>query len=321
MNGTSSASGSTNNERDRHLIEEQAGTIRLLTDLTKAGSWAINFAPNGSLASVQWGDGFRRLMGYSDKNDFPNEMEPFLRGIYPEDKDTFIGDVTASAFDAGITRTRDYDFRFCRKDGSVRWFRMKGLFARDPEGRPMQYRGVTIDITQEKEHDALYAALQNEAASLDTIHEMLGSGKWTMDFDEAGQMVRVSWSDEFRRMLGYHGTDDFPEVLESWSDLLHPDDKERVLREYNATISDYTGHKTYDVEYRLMTKYRGYRWYRAVGKPTRRPDGSPISLYRGIHRHHRRKGDDAGTGTTAGIAECCAGGSQSGQQGKDGFPG
>jgi len=152
-----------------------------------------------------------------------------------------------------------------------------GRLTRDPEGRPEQYRGVTIDITQEKEHDALYAELHNEATSLNTIHEMLGSGKWTMDFDEAGEMVRVSWSDEFRRMLGYHGTDDFPDVLESWSDLLHPEDKDRVLKEYNETISDYTGRKTYDVEYRLLTKNRGYRWYRAVGKPTRRPDGSPIS--------------------------------------------
>ena len=132
-------------------------------------------------------------------------------------------------------------------------------------------------INDEKERDALYEALKHESAALDTIHEMLGSGKWSMNFDESGKMVSVSWSDEFRRMLGYHGTDDFPDVLESWSDLLHPDDKERVLKEYNETIYDYTGQKTYDVEYRLLTKNRGYRWYRAVGKPTRRPDGSPIS--------------------------------------------
>ena len=53
-----------NDEKDRKIIEEQAATIRLLTDLTKAGSWVINYAPDGSVASVQWGDGFRRLMGY-----------------------------------------------------------------------------------------------------------------------------------------------------------------------------------------------------------------------------------------------------------------
>ena len=266
-----------NDEKDRKIIEEQAATIRLFTDLTKAGSWVINFAQDGSLTSVKWGDGFRRLMGYRDQSDFPNEIESFLRGIYPEDRDALIGDLTASIFDENIMRTKGHDFRFCRKDGSVRWFRCWGLLSRDPEGRPVQYRGVAIDITQEKEHDALYAELQNEAASLDTIHEMLGSGKWTMDFDEAGEMIRVNWSDEFRRMLGYHDKDDFPDVLESWSELLHPDDREHILREFNETISDYTGQKTYDVEYRLLTKNRGYRWYRAIGKPTRRPDGSPIT--------------------------------------------
>ncbi|MBR3328901.1 MAG: response regulator [Atopobiaceae bacterium] len=131
--------------------------------------------------------------------------------------------------------------------------------------------------TESEERAELYAQLQNEAASLDTIHEMLGSGKWTMDFDESGTMVRVNWSDEFRRMLGYHDQEDFPNVLESWSNLLHPNDKERVLNEFNETIADYTGKKAYDVEYQLLTKDRGYRWYRAVGKPTRRPDGSPIT--------------------------------------------
>ena len=262
-------------EMDRQIIEEQAATIRLLTDITKAGSWVINYASDGTLTSVQWGDGFRRLMGYSDQSDFPNEMESFMRGIYPEDRDALIVYTTASLSDEKIMSTKGYDFRFYRKDGSLRWFRSKGILSRDPEGRPVQFRGVTIDINSEKEHDTLYAELQNEAASLDTIHEMLGSGKWTMDFDEEGVMEQVNWSDEFRRMLGYNGRDDFPDVLESWADLLHPDDRERVLREFNETISDYTGQKTYDVEYRLLTKNRGYRWYRAVGKPTRRPDGSP----------------------------------------------
>ena len=270
-----------NDEKDKQLLEEQAATNRLLTDLVQAGSWVINYSQDGSVASVQWGDGFRRLMGYSDQKDFPNELESFMRGLFPEDRDTVIDDLSTGIFEKKVMSATGYDFRFCKKDGRVRWFRSKGILSRDPEGRPMQCRGVIIDITQEKEHDDLYAKLQNEAASLDTVHEMLGSGKWTMDFDEAGVMERVNWSDEFRRMLGYNDAEDFPDVLESWSDLLHPDDKEHVLKEYNETISDYTGQKTYDVEYRLLTKNRGYRWYRAVGKPTRRPDGSP-KTYLGV---------------------------------------
>ena len=94
-------------EKDRHIIEEQEAKIRLLTDLTKAGSWVINFAPDGSLASVQWGDGFRRLMGYSDQSDFPNEIEAFVSGIYAEDRDAFIRDITASILDENIMRMRE----------------------------------------------------------------------------------------------------------------------------------------------------------------------------------------------------------------------
>ena len=79
----------TNDEKNRNIIEEQAATNRLLTDLTKAGSWIINFAPDGSVTSVQLGDGFRKLMGYTDLQDFPNELESFIRGIHPEDRDLF----------------------------------------------------------------------------------------------------------------------------------------------------------------------------------------------------------------------------------------
>ena len=52
---------------------------------------------------------------------------------------------------------------------------------------------------------------QNE--SLTALHDMLDSGPWYMDFDKQGQMTRVSWSDTFRRMLGYSSKEDFPDVL------------------------------------------------------------------------------------------------------------
>ena len=137
---------------------------------------------------------------------------------------------------------------------------------------------------QRRERDTLAAEraralelLKREQTSLKILHEMLHSGMWTMDFNERGEMTDVFWSDEFRRMLGYESEEDFPNVLESWSDLLPEDDRERVLKEYNDTISDYTGKKTYDVEYQLLTKDRGWRWFHAVGRPSRREDGSPVT--------------------------------------------
>ena len=114
---------------------------------------------------------------------------------------------------------------------------------------------------------------------IEAIHQTLGSGDWKMHFDETGKMLSCSWSPEFRRMLGYQSLEDFPDELESWSDLLVPGDKERTIHHYWDVVNDYTGQKTYNVEYRLITKNRGERWFRAIGRLTRRTDGSPVTFY------------------------------------------
>ncbi|MCR4961477.1 MAG: PAS domain-containing protein [Lachnospiraceae bacterium] len=100
--------------------------------------------------------------------------------------------------------------------------------------------------------------IAHKEATIRVMHEALGSGMWGMEFDEEGKMIAVEWSPEFRTMIGYTDENDFPNTLESWSDRLHPDDKEAVLKEFNDTILDYSGVKNYDVEYRFKVKSGGY---------------------------------------------------------------
>ena len=119
--------------------------------------------------------------------------------------------------------------------------------------------------------------LAHKEATIKAMHEALGSGMWAMEFDEEGNMISVEWSDEFRRMIGYTDEKDFPNKLSSWSDLLHPECKERVLKAFHDAIADYSGKKNYDVEYRLKTKSGEWRWYHAIGRLLRRDDGTPLS--------------------------------------------
>jgi len=114
---------------------------------------------------------------------------------------------------------------------------------------------------------------------MESIHGALGSGPWSMDFDEKGKMVSCTWTDTFRSMLGYENAQDFPNVLGSWSDLIHEQDKERVLTAYWDTVRDYTGQTTFDEKYRLLTRYAGYRWVHMSGRLSRREDGSPITFF------------------------------------------
>jgi diguanylate cyclase (GGDEF)-like protein/PAS domain S-box-containing protein len=117
----------------------------------------------------------------------------------------------------------------------------------------------------------------HKEATIRVMHEALGSGMWGMEFDESGKMISVEWSPEFRRMIGYTDENDFPNTLEAWSDLLHPDDKEKVLKAFNDAIADYSGQKHYDVKYRLNTKNGGWRKFHAMGRLLRREDGTPLS--------------------------------------------
>ena len=105
--------------------------------------------------------------------------------------------------------------------------------------------------------------LEREVAALRNIHEALGSGAWRMQYNEWGEMTACLWSDTMRHMLGFASKEDFPDRFESWSDRLHPEDKGHTLQNYEETVRDYSGQKTYDVEYRLMVKDGTYHWFRA----------------------------------------------------------
>mgnify|MGYP001040850826 FL=1 len=125
---------------------------------------------------------------------------------------------------------------------------------------------------------AAYAQVERQQTAMDMIHAAMGSGQWSMDFDEEANMVSCTWSDVFRNMLGYEGEGDFPNMLESWTELLHDEDRDRVLRAYWAAVGDYTGGTVFDVEYRLLTKHAGWRWFHTAGRLSRREDGSPITF-------------------------------------------
>jgi hypothetical protein len=63
-------------------------------------------------------------------------------------------------------------------------------------------------------------------------------------------------------MLGYTD-DEFPDLLDSWTKRLHPDDRDRVFAAITAHIERRV---PYDEEYRLLTRSGDYHWVRARGQ-------------------------------------------------------
>lgn len=107
-----------------------------------------------------------------------------------------------------------------------------------------------------------------------------GIGLWDAVLHNGDPMDRQSrwtWSAEFRRLCGFASDDlkGFPDVVQSWSDRLHPDDAEKTFVAFGACLADRSGRTGYDVVYRLKVKDGSYRWFRAVGGVKRSADGKP----------------------------------------------
>jgi len=79
-------------------------------------------------------------------------------------------------------------------------------------------------------------------------------------------------------MLGFEDEQDFPSLLNSWSTRLHPEDKEYALNTLTEYLSDDSGEKQYNVEYRLMHKNGEYKCYNARGVALRDYKNAPVKM-------------------------------------------
>ena len=153
----------------------------------------------------------------------------------------------------------DGEGQILKADGAPVCVRLYKENTTDTDGNPIWIMSVQMNWAYE---------------NLSLINESIASALWYFDCDENSDIIRVSWSHAFRRILGYHDVLDFPNKLNSWSDLLHPEDKERVMNLLQKTMKDKTNKTKYNIEYRLKTNDGQYHWFRASAEVIRRLDGS-----------------------------------------------
>jgi uncharacterized protein YoxC len=138
--------------------------------------------------------------------------------------------------------------------------------------------------------------LVSKAEWLDTLGQYCGIGLWDAVLHEGDAMhpkARWTWSSEFRRLLGFGSVAEFPDVVQSWSDRLHPDDAGPTFAAFGATCASGVG---YDVKYRLKVKDGTYRWFRATGgvvldanRKPRRACGSLVDIHETVSLEEEKK--------------------------------
>lgn len=274
------------------LNEQTLPAIEQITDGMPGGFFIYHADGNEEL--IYANQAMVNILGCDSLEDFRAYIGNSFRGlVHPEELEQVQKSIHSQI--SKSSKGLDYvEYRVTRKDGVIRWIRDYGrfvhtslygdvfyVFVEDATERHLREISDAHAVQAARERLEVLKQLEHETAALRMVNELFSSSMWSMEFNELGEMIRVNWSDEFRAMLGYQNEADFPNTLESWSDLLHEEDKEHVLQEFYGAIADYTGKKTYSVQYRLLTRDRGWRWFQAVGNLSRRTDGTPIT-YVGI---------------------------------------
>jgi PAS domain S-box-containing protein len=157
---------------------------------------------------------------------------------------------------------RVMDEVFWRKDGSA--FPVEYVSTPITEGGKVVGAVIVFrDITARKQAEsALKASEERLEMVIHGSNDGFWDGRVLPNEHWSSPGTPIWWSPRVKTMLGYTD-EEFPDVLESWTSRLHPDDRERVFAALNA---HFERRVPYDEEYRLLAKSGEYHWVRARGQ-------------------------------------------------------
>jgi PAS domain S-box-containing protein len=149
--------------------------------------------------------------------------------------------------------------RLRRADGKYRWFVIRGVPLRDKMGTIVKWYGVTCDIEDQKR-------LERQSVELiDAIPQQIWSGPPDGTLDYCNERWRSYMGLGLKELQG-HG----------WQSMLHPDDRDRVLRAWQESV-------IHGAPYEQEERHRGvdgsYRWFLSRGIPLRDALGRVVRWY------------------------------------------
>lgn len=129
------------------------------------------------------------------------------------------------------------------------------------------FLSVARDITRRRLHEE--AMLKRESTLWFALNDA-SDGLWDWNILTG----EVFFSPQLKRMLGY-GPDELEPHVDSWSNNIHPEDEQRVMR----TLTDHLQGKRekYEAEYRLRNRNGHFIWVNDKGKACEfAADGQPV---------------------------------------------
>jgi PAS domain S-box-containing protein len=205
--------------------------------------------PDRASSNVYMSPQLEAVLGYTAE-EWGQDPDFFRKVLHPDDRDWVIAEQLRTK-EAGEPFRAEY--RMTTRDGRVRWFLDETHEIPDQEGQPGYRYGYLVEITERKE---LEEAVREAERRYRQLVETLPLAIYIDRLDELSSNVYTS--PHIERMIGY--------TAEQWAAeddlfvrLLHPDDRDRVLRDHEHTRA--TG-EPLRTEYRLFAADGRVVWVR-----------------------------------------------------------
>jgi len=261
------------------ISEDDLLKYKIINDAQSSALWDMKIENRDiEKNTFVWSDKFRNLLGFFNERDFPNTLSSWSKCIHPEDREKTFSALSNHINDRSGRTPFNINCRIKLKNGGYRTFHTYGATLRDQTGIPLRVAGAIEDITDK---ERMQEELETSALRLNLLLKGIDIALWDMTVDANDPVSgnnKFWWSSEVRHMLGFNDERDFPNILSSWSDCIHPEDKTRTLNAFAAHINDYSDRTPYSIEYRLRKKNGDYIWVQAEGSTMRTADGVPIRV-------------------------------------------
>ena len=251
-----------------------------LTTVNSVGFWELNL-PNGKYEDpenvLEIEPTLKHMLGYKE-SELTRGLDDLQKLVHLE-CGLKVNEMFAAHLNDYSGRTPfDLEHLMLFKDGQYRWVHTFGTAKRRSDGTPYRMIGMITNIHDQKTNSE---QLESYVTRYDLINEALLEAPWDMTVEQ-GDPVNPNnefwWSPQFRKTLGFKDENDFPNVMSSWSDRLHPEDKERALQKFAEHLMDFSGRTPFEEDYRLQLKSGEYVWFHASGTTMRDSKGAPLRV-------------------------------------------
>ena len=257
------------------LLESQE-RMRLASQAARACTWELNIKDQ----SYKLGDNFEEVLGFPPdllpKNS--NEVSDLLN--VKEDMHA-IREVVTQAVQ---TRSElpPLQYRVIHPlSGEIIWLEVNAKLVYDSEGKPERMFGMVQNITERKRSEQVLRQTEQQFRILsNTVPSLV----WSTSPDGTIQYVNEHWQN-------YTGLST-EESMASWEQLVHPDDRERVMAAWNQALA--TAPDEYFMELRYRRYDGQYRWFQSHAVPTRDEHGNVTAWYgvtTDIHDRYQREAE------------------------------